>query len=71
MPTVMITPAQPVTLGQRTDQSAAYRNYDIAPDGRQFVVIGLAGESPITRGATQLNLIVNWSEELKQRVPTR
>ena len=36
--------------------------YDVAPDGRFLVVED--------RSTTQFNVVLNWFEELKQRVPT-
>jgi len=50
------------------------RNYDITPDGKQFLVI-----LPMTSGTTdsarrsahQVDIVLNWFEELKARVPTR
>jgi len=45
-------------------------NYDIAPDGRRFVMI----EEPRAAGtasATKLNVVVNWIDELKRRVPAK
>jgi serine/threonine-protein kinase len=41
-------------------------NYDVAPDGR-FVMIRTA-ERP---GLAQLNIVLNWFEELKRLVPTK
>jgi len=39
--------------------------YDVAPDGRQFLMA-----KPIEqREATQINVVLNWFEELKRRVP--
>jgi serine/threonine-protein kinase len=45
-------------------------NYDIAPDGRHFVMIE---EPKSTSAATQatLNVVVNWFEELKRRAPAK
>ncbi len=40
-------------------------NYDVAPDGR-FVMIRTAEGS----GLTQINVVLNWLEELKRLVPT-
>jgi Tol biopolymer transport system component len=40
-------------------------NYDVSPDGERFVMI--KDESSSGR----LNVVLNWTEELKQRVPTR
>ena len=44
------------------------RNFDIAPDGRRFVFIK---NLPTPADARRLVIVLNWSEELKQRVPTR
>ena len=43
-------------------------NYDIAPDGQRFVMIM---ESEAQEDApSQINVVLNWFEELKRRVPT-
>ena len=39
--------------------------YDVAPDGR-FIMIKSVDEA----APTQVNIIFNWVEELKRRVPT-
>jgi hypothetical protein len=39
----------------------------VSPDGRRFVVAEV-GET--TKGPTELNLVLNWAEELKRLVPT-
>ena len=45
------------------------RNYDITPDGKRFLVV-LPAKNDATKAATaQINVVVNWFEELKQRVP--
>ena len=50
--------------------SANYRDYDIAPDGEEFLMVfpadqAEAGETTLP----QINIITNWFEELKERVP--
>ncbi len=40
-------------------------NYDVTPDDRAFVMIRGEGKKPWM----QLNVVLNWSEELKRRVP--
>jgi Tol biopolymer transport system component len=42
-----------------------YRNYDITPDGKHFVM--LTGEQA---ELTEMNVVLNWFEELKRLVPT-
>jgi len=44
------------------------RNYDIALDDQRFIIPGLVIERP--EPVTQLNLVVNWFEELKRLVPS-
>jgi len=43
-------------------------DYDVAPDGRRFVMIQ---RGPSEAPATQITLVQNWFEELKRRVPSR
>ena len=51
---------------QRTEP---VRNYDVSPDGQRFIMLKPAGNSePPT---TAINLVLNWAEELKRRVPTK
>ncbi len=42
-----------------------YLDYDVSPDGRRFAMLKQDEAS-----TTRLNLILNWSEELKRLVPT-
>ncbi len=41
------------------------RQYDVAPDGQRFLMI----KQEQTEGA-QINVVLNWFEELKRLVPT-
>jgi hypothetical protein len=41
--------------------------YDLSPDGKRFLMIKSSGEQPAT---TQVNVVQDWFEELKRRVPT-
>src|SRR5262249_25255826 len=48
------------------------RPYDITPDGKQFVVMQRPPESEAPeKTSIQINAVLNWFEELKQRVPVR
>ena len=42
--------------------------YDVAPDGQRFLMIKVGGEQE--EAATQINVVLNWFEELKRRVPS-
>ena len=45
------------------------RNYDMTPDGK-FIIILNAEQNQNTQSSTpQLNVVLNWVEELKRRVP--
>ncbi len=41
--------------------------YDVAPDGQRFVMIQ---EGAPDSSLSQINVVLNWFEERKQRVPT-
>jgi len=45
---------------------ADFRAYAVKPDGQEFIIIR---ERQKEAAATQINLVVNWFEELKRRVP--
>jgi len=48
------------------------RAYDVTPDGKQFLVMLPPSETASGgTGALQLNIELNWFEELKQRVPVK
>jgi hypothetical protein len=42
-------------------------NFDISPDGRQFLMVRMTGKSPAE--SEQLRLVINWFAELKQLAP--
>jgi Tol biopolymer transport system component len=42
-----------------------YQYYDISPDGKRFLML-----KDVTPEATQINVVLNWFEELKRLVPT-
>jgi serine/threonine-protein kinase len=43
--------------------------FDIHPDGKRFVMVTMGDPPPPLRN--QINVVFNWGEELKRRVPTR
>jgi serine/threonine-protein kinase len=46
--------------------------WDIHPDGKRFLMMGDVGTTASTAGGPRkINIIVNWFEELKQRVPVK
>jgi eukaryotic-like serine/threonine-protein kinase len=44
-----------------------FPNYDVSPDGQRFLMLM---ESERATSTTQINVVLNWFEELKRRVPT-
>ena len=47
------------------------RNHDVAPDGRFLGVIGAGQGATNTVSAQQVEVVLNWFDELKQRVPVK
>ena len=48
------------------------RNYDISPDGKQFIIVLNAEQNQSKQSsAANISVVLNWVEELKQRVPVR
>ncbi len=60
----------PVQLFPRVAPGQVFgrRNYDVTADGQKFVVVTTTGSAPATQ-SLQINVILNWIEELKERVP--
>ena len=48
------------------DQPVDQRDYDPTPDGQRFLMVKRGEESL----PTQINVVLNWAEELKRLVPT-
>jgi dipeptidyl aminopeptidase/acylaminoacyl peptidase len=41
-------------------------NYDVSPDGQRFLMLKPGGQD---QAATQINVVLNWLEDLKQQAP--
>ena len=68
-PTLSVRTPVPVPRGGLLSARAGYygpRNWDIAPDGR---LIGMVDTS--SQAAPRIQVVLNWLEELKQRVPVK
>ncbi len=69
--------ASPVVLFRGTYASIAASSgdlspWDISPDGKRFLMIKQTGPSTSQRsGPRRVNIVLNWFEELKQRVPVK
>jgi eukaryotic-like serine/threonine-protein kinase len=64
------SPGKPRVLfqGKYEPSPATHPNYDVANDGQRFLILK-SNEKPDS-GPTQINIVLNWSEELKRRVPS-
>jgi serine/threonine-protein kinase len=46
--------------------------WDISPDGKRFLMMKESGpDAPAAAGLRRINVVLNWTEELKQRVPVK
>lgn len=57
-----------------TVHPALQRNYDVTPDGKQLIVVlpAQATQSdPSRRASAQINVVLNWFEELRARAPRK
>jgi serine/threonine protein kinase/Tol biopolymer transport system component len=53
---------------QPSPNPVANPNYDVSPDGQRFLM--LKPSESAEAAPTQINVVLNWFEELKRRVPT-
>ena len=55
--------------GQFTDRGLGFYNFDLHPDGKRFAVLKAPGTER-DAAMNKVNVVLNWFEELKQKVPT-
>jgi Tol biopolymer transport system component len=62
------SPARPKVLFEKESPAtyANLSNYDVLPDGKRFLMVQNSEQE-----ATHINVVLDWFEELKRRVPTR
>jgi Tol biopolymer transport system component len=65
-PTFTVGKPRRLFEGHYVVEPARHTNYDVAADGQRFVMIQVDEES----APTQINVVLNWFEELKRLVPT-
>jgi hypothetical protein len=53
--------------GKYEPTPATLPNYDVFPDGQRFLM--LKSNEQAQTAPTQINVVLNWFEELKQKVP--
>ncbi|HKW25567.1 MAG TPA: protein kinase [Terriglobales bacterium] len=54
--------------GEYLPTPATTPNYDVSSDGQQFLMVKAGGTGEVA--PTQINVVLNWFEELKRRVPS-
>ncbi len=71
-PAFSFSSPMPLNFPQIDQVGDSERSFDISPDGKRFIVV-LQGSDIQTgrRPAEQINFVLNWFQELKQRVPLR
>ena len=68
VPGPLLRPGKPHVLFEGNYRSGGRANYDVTRDGQRFLMIQPIAPPPIT----ELQLVVNWFEELRARArPTR
>jgi hypothetical protein len=73
-PSFTVGPALPVPYGEPTTGGSPTgpRNRDITPEGNRFIhIIDVDSSQPGAANARQLDVVLNWFEELKSLVPTK
>ena len=63
----------PEMLFRGTYYSLLGHMWDLSPDGKRFLLIKpeSTGESSTAQARQRINIVLNWFEELKQRVPVK
>jgi len=56
-----------VLFEKRFDTLSWNANYDVTPDGARFLMV----QPTIAVPSNEINVVLNWTEELKRLVPTR
>ena len=72
-PSFTISKPTPLPI-EGTIHPVAQRNYDVTPDGKQLLVVlpaANAQKDSARRPTQQINIVLNWFEDLKARVPTK
>jgi serine/threonine-protein kinase len=68
-PTFSVGMARVLFQGQYEPNPTMNANYDVSPDGQRFLMLKPA--SAQEAAPTQINVVLNWDQELKRLVPTR
>jgi Tol biopolymer transport system component len=69
-PAFVVSNPQPIPSGQWRSLGRVEREYDVTPDGRRILVLIQSGGPESLTSGIRINVVLNWFEELKRRVPT-
>jgi len=61
----------PVKQVLQNDAPATARQYDVMPDGRLLGKVSADQSTTRTPTTSQIHVVLNWTEELKQLVPVK
>jgi eukaryotic-like serine/threonine-protein kinase len=62
------SPVRAPKSGFQTQVPSSVRTYDILPDGKHFIGVVPAGQTETGAATAQIQVVLNWFEDLKQRV---
>ena len=66
-PTAVVGKTRKVFERPYNRSNAFWPNYDVSPDGQRFLMV--KGSPPMP--ATRINVVLDWSEDLKRLVPAK
>lgn len=52
-----------------TQPNPGLKRYDVTPDGQRFLILSSVTSTPEQANANPITAVVNWLEELRQRLP--
>ena len=67
-PTVTVGKSRMLFAGQYAPTPITFPNYDVSPDGQRFLMLKPTEQAQAA--PTQINVVLNWFEELKRLAPT-
>jgi len=67
-PSISVGKPRMLFVGQYLPTPGTLPNYDVSPDGQRFLMLKPVEQAQAA--PTQINVVLNWFEELKQKVPT-
>jgi eukaryotic-like serine/threonine-protein kinase len=72
-PTLSVGPARKLFESRAYDWVIVGRAWDVDPNGQRFLMIRQPGapQNSTRRANDRIDVVLNWAEELKQRVPTQ